>query len=194
MAAEQQSKSVEADQLQSTPQNSNELQLVPFVELDEGWIFSDPVLRGIFDKIDEQGLTRTVFWEGSIDNAEAFIKFVKNPSIVLQFIFEGKALVGMAWLGPLSGNYAFGHFCFFREIWGKRTQEAGEKVLRFWFGFPGPNGPLLDVIIGAVPDFNKRAHQYVQSIGFTELGTIPGMFKNIYDEHDNARIFYRTRK
>ncbi len=149
-------------------------------------------MESIFDKIVDQGLLKTTFWEGSIADASQFIRMAKNPNNHMVLFFEQKACVGFAWLSAVTSNYAFGHFCLFKEIWG-RSVNIGKTCVDYWFSWPGTGGPLLDVIIGIMPGFNKRAHKYVEKLGWVRLGQIPGMFRDKDRVRDDAVIYYISR-
>ena len=107
--------------------------------------------------------------------------------------FEGESCVGFAWLSAVSTNYAFGHFCFFKEVWG-RSVKIGKTCIDYWFSWPGTNGPLLDVVIGIMPGFNHRAHRYAEKLGLVRLGQIPGMFRDKERNRDDAVIYYISRE
>ena len=198
MAVDRQTEFQEQDQQQFTQPNQNEIKLVPYVQLDghypseDGWILSTDFMASIFDKIVDQGLLKTTFWEGSIADSGQFISMAKSPHNHMVLLFEGQNCVGLAWLSAVATNYAFGHFCLFKEIWG-RSVNIGKTCIDYWFSWPGEGGPLLDVIVGIVPGFNHRGHKYVESLGFTRLGVIPGMFRDTTRNREDAVIYYLSR-
>jgi len=173
-------------------QNQNEITLVPFVQIDGEWILSDVFMMSVFDKIVDQKLLKTTFWEGTITDASQFLGMVKSPNNQVCLFFQDQTCVGLAWLSAVTSNYAFGHFCLFREIWGKSVN-IGKTCVDYWFSWPGSGGPLLDVIIGIMPGFNTRAHKYIESLGFTRLGEIPGMFRDRERNREDAVIYYKSR-
>ena len=162
------------------------------MQIDGEWILSNNFLEGVFDKIVEQNLLKTTFWEGSIVHLSDFIMMVKNPNNQVVFFFEDQNCVGLAWLSAVTSNYAFGHFCLFREIWG-RSVTIGKTCVDYWFSWPGTGGRLLDVIIGIMPGFNRRAHKYVEKLGWVRLGQIPGMFRDKQRNREDAVIYYTSR-
>ena len=188
----QQTEFQEQDPSQSTQQNQNELKLVPYVQIDGEWILSEEFLEGIFDKIIDQGLLKTTFWEGGVTEKSQFVALARNPNNHLVFAFEEKNCVGVGWLSAVMSNYAFAHFCLFKEIWG-RSVNIGKTCVDYWFSWPGEGGPLLDSIIGIMPGFNKRAHNYVARLGWTRLGRIPGMFRDKTRNREDAVIYYISR-
>lgn len=171
---------------------SNQSKLVPYVQIDGEWILSDGFMVSVFDKIVDQGLLKTTFWEGTITDFSQFLGMVKSPNNHVVLFFEKQNCVGLAWLSAVTTNYAFGHFCLFREIWGNSVN-IGKNCIDYWFSWPGHGGPLLDVIVGIMPGFNKRAHKFIENIGFTRLGVIPGMFRDKERNREDAVIYYKSR-
>ena len=194
METRQQSESQERDRQRSTQSNQSEIKLVPFVPIGNEWILSEDFLDGIFDKIVEQKILKITFWEEHITDASHFVKMAKNPNNHVVFFFEDIHPVGFAWISNLSGNYGFAHFCLFREVWKTKSVDIGKDTLDYWFSWPGDDGPLLDVIIGIMPGFNRRAHKFIERLGLTRLGIIPGMFRDANRNQDDAVIYYKTRE
>ena len=192
METNQLQESQEQGQSQSTQQNQSEIKLVPYVQIDDEWILSEAFLDSVFEKMVQQKLLKTVFWERQVTDESHFVKLAKNPHNHMVFFFEETNCVGFAWLSSVASNYAFGNFCLFREVWG-RTADIGKTCVGYWFSWPGNDGPLLDVIIGIMPGFNERAHKYIEGLGFTRLGVIPKMFRDLDRNREDAVIYYITR-
>ena len=183
----------EQDRQQSTPQNPSDIKLVPYVELGGEWILSDVFLDSVFDKLVEQDLLKITFWEGSVTDQSHFVRLARSPNNHMVFFFDDtETVVGFAWLSSVTSNYAFAHFCMFKEVWG-RAEWIGQIGMDYWFSWPGDNGFLLDVIIGIMPGFNHRAHKYVENLGWTRLGVIPGMFRDLERNREDAVIYYISR-
>ncbi len=172
--------------------NQNEIKLVPYVKIEDEWILSDGFMASVFEKIVDQGLFKTVFWEGNIADKEQFINLAQSPHNHVVLFFEEQECVGLAWLSAVTTNYAFAHFCAFREIWG-RSVNIGKTCMDYWFSWPGEGGPLLDVIIGIMPGFNKQAHKYVEKLDWIRLGVIPEMLRDKQRNRDDAVIYYKLR-
>ena len=101
MATEQRTEFQEQDQQQSTQQNQSKL--VPFVQIDGEWILSDTFMISVFDKIVEQDLLKTTFWEGTIVDASQFLGMAKSPNNhVVLFLIENYYL---QWLRLNQGLY-----------------------------------------------------------------------------------------
>jgi len=191
MVTDQQTESQEQDRQQST--QSNQIKLVPYVQIEGEWILSEEFLDSVFNKLVDQDLLKTTFWEGHITDESHFVTLARNPHNHMVFFFEERNCVGFAWLSGVTSNFAFQHFCLFKEAWG-RSVAVGKNCVDYWFSWPGADGlRLLDVLIGIMPGFNKRAHKYVERLGWTRLGVIPGMFKDLDQNRDDAVIYYTTR-
>lgn len=164
------------------------MDIIPYVEIDGARTVSDVYLIGVYNQLVEDGTADIVFSRGEVKTAQEFIALMKHPNNLPLFLVVDQSIKGVAWLNHLSGNYAFGHFAFFKETWGN-TREMGEKIINYWFSFPGDNGPLLDVIVGMVPSKNPRAIKFVQKLGFIKLSPdIPAIFQDC-----GATILFRQR-
>jgi hypothetical protein len=148
--------------------------LVPYVELNGSRTISDQELKHIFAQIKREGTLSTVFTDGKISTEEEFVDTVKEPTNHFVFILIDGKIRGFAWLNSCSDNHAFGHFCFLKEVWGA-TDEIGKEVLKYWFSFPGPDGPLFELILGLIPKFNQRAQKFIERLGFVRVGEIPSI-------------------
>ena len=147
---------------------------------------TDELIGSAFEKMQEQDLVATTFWEGTTDTKERFIALMKAERNIVQFILCGGQLLGVTWINGLSGNYAFAHFCLFR---GRKTREIGKLVQQYWFDLDAS----LDIFIGMIPECNRLANNFVQRLGWTKLGAIPGMFKHIDGKRQAAVIHYTSR-
>ena len=187
METKQHLESQEQDRQPSIQQNLNELIVYPLAQLAGGeWNLTDELIGSAFEKMQAQDLVDTTFWEGTTATKEQFIALMKAERNIVQFILHENKLLGVTWINGLSGNYAFAHFCLFR---GRRTREIGRLVQQYWFGIHAS----LDILIGMIPDCNRLANNFVQQLGWTKLGTIPGMFKNTDGHREAAVIHYISR-
>lgn len=165
------------------------IELIPYVKVNEEWTIPDHVMAAIFYQMKIDGTLNTVFYSGKMNSPEELV-FMMQDSINLPVVVlvDGK-ISGLYWLNGVASNYAFGHFCAFKETWGKCTKEIAKKVMDYWFSFTDKDGFLLDVIIGMVPEFNERAIRYVEEFGFKRVGSIPKMANK---EH-SVVLLYKLR-
>lgn len=166
--------------------------LIPYVEANGFRTIPDDELVEIFDRIILEGLDRIVFYSGNVRTARDFIFVMKSQNNLPVFVRDKDGYVGFAWLNNLNGNNAMPHFCFFKGRRGELAIEAGKKILQYWFSFPGEGGPLFDVLVGMVPDFNTRAIEFVKKLGAIELGSIPKLAYNGFTQgkHGMTMLYY----
>lgn len=130
-----------------------------------------------------------VFYDGSVRDARAFLELMQKPANVPVFVFEGAEPLGFAWLNGLNGGIAFAHFCGLKAAKG-RTQQLGRLCIGYWM----KNFQFLRVILGLTPSNNKLAVRFIQRLGFTPLGEIPGVVHDAYSgERVGAVISYYAR-
>jgi len=166
------------------------MEIIPYVEFQGAWSLDDSVIVGIWHKMKSQNLTDTVFYGGEIHDSFSFVSMFRNKANLVNVVVNDSNPVALSWLNEFGPNYAKGHFCFFADVWGNKTDEIGDMILDYWFDIPAD----LDVIIGQVPAHNRRAIEFVKRIGFTELGTIPMLGHGI-DPHKRVgdTLLYLTR-
>ena len=185
-----QRRSVFQDQvrLPSTPQNSSDIALIPYSQVNGVWTVPDDMVLDVAQQAIEEGTFQGIFLEGRIDGPQAFLLAMKSENVVPVFFFVDKEPIGVACLTGFEGGRAFGHFLFLRKAWGKYTEHAGKLCLDYWFSFMVGNRPLFNVILGIIPTKNHRAVEFVQKIGMKVLGSIPKMVCG-----ESATIVYMTR-
>ena len=147
--------------------------LIPYVEINGQKTITDEQIRSIWNQLVKDGTEKVVFYESGVKNEEEFLKWVKNPNNLMVFPIREDKLMGVAWINGINGNYAFGHFAFFKESAGKYTIDMGKEILDYWFSIPGDDGPLFEVILGLIPEFNQKALHYIEKLGFERVGRIP---------------------
>ena len=107
---DQQSEFPDRDLQLSTQPNPNDIKLVPYVQMEDynpsedNWILSEAFLDSVFDKMIEQGLLKTTFWEENVTDHSHFVNLSKNPNNHVVFFFQGRAVVGFAWLSSLAAG------------------------------------------------------------------------------------------
>ncbi len=151
----------------------------------------EPIADFYFDLVDT-GLIDAVFHDRGFRGPGDFIAYLQSERNQPVFIWRDNRIAGLAWLNPVVGTFALGHFCFRRSAWGEHAREDGKKVLDYWMALEALGEPILDVIIGATPQKNGFVHEYLGQIGMTRLGTVPGMFR-IFGVREDAVIYYLSR-
>jgi len=148
--------------------------LIPYVVLDGQMTVSDEQVKAVYRQLVDDGTINVVFYDEVMKSEDDFLTFMKNKDNIVVFPVRDKKLMGVAWLNNLTKNQAFAHFALFKEAALKKyTEEIGKEILDYWMNMPGNDGPLLDVLMGLIPEFNQKALYYIERLGFKRVGRIP---------------------
>jgi len=169
--------------------------IVPYVGAEDTWTIHDETVKRTFDVMFEQELHTVVFVDGSIKNRDEFLAYAKSSKNLFQWVLVNGMIAGVCWLNNFAGKQAFGHFCFFADTWGKYTKQMGLQVINYWFDMKMDETPILDIVFGIIPNFNKKAIGYVESLGFVKMTpSIPEMIHCKYrGEKCDATLLFLKR-
>ena len=145
-------------------------------------------------KMHELDLTGTVFVNGTIINHLQWLLFCQARDNVVNIVGNETDVEAVTWLNSFGYNYAFGHFCFFPQTWGKNSVDIGKMVLKYWFEDLRTDTWGLDVIMGQVPANNTRAIEFTNKLGMNPLGNVPGIRYAESDEAVGSYFCYIERK
>jgi len=188
MAKQQALKSQEQDQLLYSLLNSSDIQLVPYVELEDGWSLDYEVLLQFGIMAQTSPIFSRTFYDGTVNDPQQFVEKMQSRRNNPVFIFDHEKPAAVAWLNDVTANYAFGHFMVLPDYWGERAMEFGHRVLDYWFTI----SPALEFVIGMIPGFNRLAMAYIKRLGFKDLGRVPMlMVRN--GRRDDCAFFYYSR-
>ena len=127
----------------------------------------DSDIRDLYLQTETAGVTRYMFDDGSIRNAQEFVDHVTLPQTIFFNITLADKPFGYFWLNRIEATHAYCHFMCFPEFWGDyRTAQVGIEAMKI----------CLDefaMIMGMVPSTNKIAINYLLDVGLHKVGTIP---------------------
>lgn len=165
---------------------SDDMVLIPYVEINGAWTINDETMKRLYGLMVAEQTNEIVFKAGSVMDEDDFIKAFKSPNVHMVLILTDTAPAAIVWIRDFGPNYAYGHFCMFKNIWGKKTIQAGQTAIDYFFSMKRPDGePFFDLLIGVFPEDNEHALNLVKNLGFTVLGVIPKM---LYDKYENRKI------
>lgn len=173
----------------------NDLNLIPYVELDGAWTLSDKMMRHVWGRMEAEGTYQDVFHGGEIVNDDRFLSFVKTRTNAVVTVWTLQDIVLLAWLNGVEKNHALAHFCTFRSVSRDRKLEAGKMVTDYWLGFRTNDGPWFSVICGLVPAYNKAAIKFARDLGWQVSGMIPRLIRHFYRQEDvDAVMVYKENE
>lgn len=145
---------------------------------------------GVAQKMMREGTFERVFYEGNVRNPFDFLELMQSQNNLPVFIFRGIEPITVGWLNGAIGKRAFAHFCVMSSAWGRDSLQACRLGLKFWMSFQAHGEPVFDVLIGVIPEANPQAIAFAQRVGFTKLGSVPGMVVYQGDRVAAAILYY----
>lgn len=142
---------------------------------------ADRALPYFWRKLMEDDLLQLYYPSDTDRSFCTFVKMVSSQITRVLFVVikdakgEVKDFMGLATWEPIQfGPSLLGHagFIFLREYWQREiTLAAGRRILSAWFDeFPQP----LDIAVGIIAEDNVLANRFVQRLGWTRVGVLPG--------------------
>jgi len=148
--------------------------LLPYTDIDGIPTFTDSLIRGLFHRMEDEGLVGAVFSDGSVTTADKFLhlmKFGMNRLFVIDL--EG-CLAGCVWLNNFETRKADFHFCFFSNLRGDLAVEEGKGIVTELLNMTNESGaPVFDLLVGLVSTLNPAALRWCRRMEFSTLGTLP---------------------
>jgi hypothetical protein len=164
--------------------------LIPYVNLGPRWSLEDQVMVEIYRLMDKEGSARTVFCSGTVTDPESFLSFAKDKRNQIVTAWD-EGILGIGWINGIQENFCFAHFSMFKQAWGTQSLSVGRMFLDYWFGMKINGTPLFRVIIGMIPEDNRRAINFIKKLGLIQSGYIPGIIYDIYNrKYQGVVIFY----
>jgi len=153
--------------------------VIPVMMTEKGYTVGDETLGLIWSRIVDEGKVETVFYNGTISSVGDFIQYLRRGDVYPVVIFdtETETFCGVAWINNVNEGTAQAHFC---TVNGGNSVEVGLEVMGYWNKFC----EFINVIVGIIPEGNLRAINFVQKLGFVEVGMIPEYCNTVYK---NAR-------
>jgi len=162
------------------------LTVIPYAEINGEWTIPDETMASLYGLMEKEGTAKTVFYSGTVQSAEDFIRASRPPSSNTVIILtEDGEPAAVGWLNNFGIGSAHAHWVCFSNIWGLRTDEAIQAALKYWFHFKADGKPLFDILLGIFPEDNRAIRMFARRAGFTVIGVIPGL---IYNYWENRRI------
>lgn len=152
------------------------VKLKPYVEEDGIPTFKDSEIISMLEKAEQDGVFKDFFFGDSSATKQSFLARIKFEPRTMFFAVEAdQAPAGFCFLDNMAYRTAQGHFCVFKEFWGKKSIEVSKEVY----------GQLLkrfSVLTGITPVELKHVLSFCEMIGMKKQCVIPDYFYN--DEED----------
>lgn len=148
--------------------------LVAYAANDGIPTFTDSFIKGLFVRMQQEGLIGMVFFDGSAKVPDDFLKMMKfgrNKLFIIEF--KGK-LGGCCWLNNFEMRRADFHFCFFSALRGQDAVEVGKGVVLELLNMKNGSGEFIfDLLVGLTPTTNEAAIRWCRRMEFSSMGVLP---------------------
>lgn len=142
---------------------------------------SPAYLAGIFEEMKRQDKVRYAFYDGSVFDEQSWFQFLfQNGNLPVLVVDLKDRCQFFAWLNSFDNiGSARVHFCFLGDRYDRRIHKV---VKAYWETFRDDDGePLFRTLIGLTPESFTDALRLSKIIGFTPVGTIPGICEMSYE-------------
>lgn len=147
-------------------------EMIPYVEWDGVRTFPDKYMKGLYEQCVDEGHAETVFYEGTVRNADDFIVALKES--VCWVVARGNVAVAVVWLNRHEGHFARMHWVVFADCPRRELFELGRFTSRSILSRKNKSGQFLfDMLLGYVPVRNTVAIKYVLKCGGSLIGELP---------------------
>lgn len=131
-------------------------------------------LSRVFARMEEDKTVESTFYDGTVRTAHDFVADLTRPG-TLPFLVLWEGLpAGVTWLNSIEGRAVRGHFCLFRQVWGrKRTVPIGRGIFETLLTLRDGRGFFFDVVLGLTPADNPFSWRLALACGARKVGVIP---------------------
>lgn len=163
--------------------------IIPYVESNGARSISDNQLYYLYKIMTDNKLLEIVFYGKEVTTFESFLVFMKNKLNIINVVALDGNPLALTWINGININHCFAHFCSFPGAGGKHTVPIGKLMLDYWFNeFKKDDKPLIEVILGRTPKWNRAATIFLRRIGVTILGDIPNISWNEYTKKMSSLV------
>ncbi|WP_321404022.1 hypothetical protein [Maridesulfovibrio sp.] len=147
-------------------------EMIPYVEWDGVRTFPDKYMSGLYEQCVDEGHAQTVFYEGTVRNADDFLAALKKS--VCWVIAWNDVAVAIVWLNRHEGRFARMHFIVFNDCPRRKLIDLGRFTYRSLLALKEKSGLFcFDMLLGHVPVRNRVAVKYVLKCGGSLIGELP---------------------
>lgn len=163
--------------------------VVPYLVSDGIPSFTDSFIGGLYNRMQEDGMADTVFYDGRINSGKDFVRFIKATVNHLSVVYADGKLAGVLWLNGFECRFARFHWCIFSNMWRKDIVALGKEVITIILNRKDAAGEyLLDGVVGITPSWNERAIEYLTMCGGVTCGEAP--FITMKDGRSTTGVFF----
>lgn len=149
------------------------IEIRPYVHFDGMPTFRNTEILSFYEQMEKDGTAETVFWDETINSKHEFLQHVKSHGALLLVALMDSVPVGICWLNGFECGMARLHFCIFSIGW-KNSLEIGKALVQKAINI----NKDINMLIGFVPESNKKAIGFCLKCGAKHLGSFPRGSRN----------------
>jgi hypothetical protein len=159
------------------------MNIIPYQIIDGIQTMTNSDIMALFDTMETEGLVDTVFYDGSVQDREAFLSVMKSNCLCV--VEEDKMPIAFFWFTDRQAKRAQIHFCFFKAARGRKAREVAKFIIESIMKTD------LDCIIGYIPKFNCPAINLLKKIGVEFAGVITnGIYRRKTGRSEDCYVVY----
>jgi len=150
-----------------------DIELLTYSAIDGIPSLSDSEVMGLYNRIEDDGLAKAVFYDGSVNGSEEFLRTMKFGQVQLFVVLVDKVAAGIMWLTNFEVRSATLHYCFFKSHHKMDLVNIGKTCILEILNMEQDGLPLFDILTGLTPETNRAANIWNRKMKFSILGKIP---------------------
>ena len=164
---------------------------MPYTHIDGVPTFKDSDIIKIYNWMKNDKTLETVFYNVGKEKLTElfFVNFWKRRDLRMFVLFSENKVGGMIWFDRIVDSTASIHINAFKWIWGSNSAILFRNA--FCQIFDRHN---IDVMIGQIPEINKKAIKFAERVGFEKSGIIPkALYIDRLKKKVDAHISYAVK-
>lgn len=133
----------------------------------------DEGIKSVYDKLEEEGSLRWLFFDGCCTSYEQFLSLVRRVDFYTVVDTKDNSLVSVFWLNGRTGINCTVHTAFFKQYY-RRSVKISQELIRWTF----EAFPKLESLLCFIPVTNRLANKFVEKVGWIKVGTVPNLIKD----------------
>ena len=158
------------------------IKILPYTLIDGVPTLKDSDIIQIYNWMKNDQTLETVFYNVSKEKLtdRFFLKFWKRNDLKMFVLLHENKVGGMIWFDRIVDSTATIHINAFKWTWGNISVMLFRKAVCRIFAEQN-----IDVMIGQIPEINKKAIKFSDRVGFDKSGIIP---KALYVERLKKKV------
>jgi len=163
--------------------------IMPYTKIDGIPTIRDSQIADIYNKIFEDGIQDSFFYDGEVGSTAEWVHFIKSGKVILWQLFCDDVPMGFCYFSEYTQASANCHFLVYKEFWGSGDAlPAGKNAMTEAL-------KIFSTITGMCPTTNRFAVRYLQNVGLKIIYDVPNaLWSEKEGKAINGTLLYITRK